>query len=203
MSSRRTDMYYSPPSDPLKLVSAQVTGLTPGTVVRNVEMVGSPAGAWTTWQDSSRRSMLEESRDLNRRCSEALTPVTTSMPTWTTTSVLLSSSTSSVAVDRRWSDRVIYTRAGMSWSTATTTSVLGPFHCKPIAGGSRENIEEPSSSSWTRLERTHTRTAVDSYDSRVARGWDPHPEIVLASPIGTSLDVRLRSVDPTSPLLYV
>jgi len=135
-----------------------------------------------------------------QKTSEALTtPVTTSVPTRTTTSVLFSSSTPLAAVDAGVAVG-IYTRAGVTWSTATTTAVFGSFPCKPVAGGRRENSEEPSPSPQIRSEQTYTRATADLYDNRVADGWDPHPKLVSCAypyasvhhatqPLGTSFDV--------------
>ena len=129
------------------------------------------------------------------------------VPTRTTTSVLLSSSMPPVAADAGVTAG-IYTHAG-----ATTTSVLGPFYCKPITGGSCENTEGPLSSAPTRSEQTCTRTHVNSYDLDVTGGWDPHPESVsytyptasmhhASLLVATSLDVQPWSVDPvtTTPI---
>ena len=171
VSTRRTSRSYWLPSDPLQFVSIQVTDSMPGTVMRDEEMVGLPAGEWMTWRRASWQRTQEVPRELNRRRGKALTtPVTTSVPTQTTTSVLFSSSTPPVTLDAGVMVG-IYTHAGMSWSTATTTSVLGPFHCKPITGGSRRNTEEPSPSSQTRSEQMYTRAAADSYDSYAVRGY--------------------------------
>ena len=121
---------YRPVTDFFESVSAQVTGSSSGAGARD-ELRRTPAGV-APWQRSSPTCDQDKSRGLGARRGEVLTtPVTTSVPTQTTTSVLFRSSTSPATTESRAAVGV-YTRAGVTWSTASTTSVFGPFRCDPV-----------------------------------------------------------------------
>jgi len=162
---------HRPVTDLFESVSAQVTGSPSGTGVRD-ELRGSPTGV-APWQRSSPIRDQDKSRGLGARRGEVLTtPVTTSVPTQTTTSVLFRSLTSPATTESGAAVGV-YTRAGVTWSTAPMTSVFGPFRCDPV-GKERRNTEDPSSSSQVRPERLNTLPAITSssslYDPCVAVG---------------------------------
>lgn len=142
---------------------------------RDVLSRSSPAGIRTYWQAWSPWSTPMTFQDINWRRGEALMmPVTTSVPTKMTTSVHLCSLTVSVMMETGATPSV-YSTAGVFWSTAMTTSVLDPLHCKPIAGGSCENIGGSSSSA--RITSMH----FSPYDSRIVVGG-PFPETVRHEP---------------------
>jgi len=202
-STQRLARSYRPATNFLESVSARVTGLSSDTAARD-ESSGSPAGAMF-WQSTLYPSGQVVSRELDARRGQALTtPVTTSVPTQTTTSVLFSRSISPVTTESGAAIG-IYTRAGVTWSTASTTSVFGPFQWTSVADGRRENTEEPSSSSQVRSARMISHTAAKSYDYCTADGWDPTglapraytstSERHATQPYGASSTVRPRSVD--------
>jgi len=108
--------------------------------------------------------------------------------TKTTTSVLSTeSAVRQLHPLRRLERQPVSTRSGVSWSTATTSSVCDDFYFEPTAGGSCKDTGGSLSPAPSRSEVLHV-THVGNYDTRVIPA-DPLPKTVSQEYPGAGVHV--------------